>query len=72
MNLRKNFKKVSQSAVRPHNVFLIWLVMTKGVFVFVLSYVVSLLKTYEKTLFNKFSLSSTQVMYREWYGKYAC
>ena len=39
--------KVSQSAVRPLNFFLIWLVMTKEVFVFVLGYVVSLIKTYD-------------------------
>ena len=33
----KYFKKVSRSAVRPHKVFLIWLIMTKGIFVFVVS-----------------------------------
>ena len=33
----KYFKKVSRSAVRPHKVFLIWLIMAKGIFVFVVS-----------------------------------
>ena len=33
----KYFKKVSRSAVRPHKVFLIWLIMTEGIFVFVVS-----------------------------------
>ena len=47
MNLQKNFKKVSQLAVRLHNFFLIWLVVTKEVFVFVLGYVVSLVETYD-------------------------